>query len=260
MLYWVYENWVHSKAMIHLGSCSFCNHGNGLHSDADSEYGWWLGPFDDFETALNKANGTGQPDVRGCKVCGVENYIDTAKEISFTMRAMSVAEQSLGKEREWVVVGDLAGVDLSLSWLKYIGHSDEGPLYDPRYGVGFDIKPNADIVAYDVRFVFFDIWEKHLVTWKATEAVDVACGKRHSAAVIVWDDYKLGTSWRSLHDDYQTCLVYVEQVRLKDGSIDKNHIDQIVEVVRDSSVQFGKGRVRVDGRRRVYNVQYVNTE
>lgn len=262
MLYWVYANWMQNRARVHLGSCGFCNHGAGIHSVADNESGQWLGPFDDFDTALREAKDVGQLDVRSCRVCRAGNSHGIEESIPPTMRASVKMEDFLGKEREWVFVRDPMVVDLRFSSVEYIDRSHEGQTIEPRYAVGFAMEPKADIVAYDVRFVFFDIWEKHLTTWQATETIDIPRNEWRSVVVLVWDYCKVGASWLSLHEKYQTCLVYVQQIRLKNGSIVKNHTDQILDVVRYSSAQFGKSTVpvRIDGRRTVHNAQYVNTK
>lgn len=259
MSYWVYENWVHSKAMIHFESCGFCNHGYGIHADADDgENGQWLGPFDDRDAAWYVAKNTGQLDVRNCKVCYTDNNHNTERDAFFKMHGEIVIEKSLEQEREWIVVRGFANVDLSIGWIKYYDHSDNVPkeLYNPRYAIDFSINPKADIVAYDVHFIFFDVWEKHITTWQATETTDIVCDKWHSALIIVWNEYKLGTSRRMLHEDYQTCIVYVNQVRLKNGSILKNHLDQVIEVASRASVPFGGSTVRIDRRRTVNEAQY----
>ena len=48
MAYYIYENWQagRHKAVIHHGSCSFCNYGQGLNKgNYDPEHGEWHGPY-----------------------------------------------------------------------------------------------------------------------------------------------------------------------------------------------------------------------
>ncbi len=67
--YYVYENWVaEKKAVIHFGSCSFCNQGKGTHPDSSTRNGRWLGPFTSFLSAEKAAKDTGR-QVRTCKKC-----------------------------------------------------------------------------------------------------------------------------------------------------------------------------------------------
>ena len=69
MRYWVYENWTHDKAIIHEESCSYCNHGHGIHGGASVRNGQWHGSFADRAVAEAKAKATGRSEVRGCKSC-----------------------------------------------------------------------------------------------------------------------------------------------------------------------------------------------
>lgn len=67
--YFVYENWAaEDKAVIHFGSCSFCNQGKGIYPDSSTRNGRWLGPFTTYVSAKKAAEETGKP-VRSCKKC-----------------------------------------------------------------------------------------------------------------------------------------------------------------------------------------------
>lgn len=67
--YFVYENWAaEKKAVIHFGTCSYCNQGQGVHVNAGTQNGRWLGPFASFSSAEKAAKETGKP-VRSCRIC-----------------------------------------------------------------------------------------------------------------------------------------------------------------------------------------------
>jgi hypothetical protein len=53
MNYWTYENWRARghRAMVHAGSCAFCNHGKGLAGGTRADNGKWHGPFDSLTSA-----------------------------------------------------------------------------------------------------------------------------------------------------------------------------------------------------------------
>jgi F-type H+-transporting ATPase subunit beta len=53
MDYWTYENWRARghKAVVHLGTCRFCNQGQGLSGGTRQDNGKWHGPFDSLEKA-----------------------------------------------------------------------------------------------------------------------------------------------------------------------------------------------------------------
>jgi hypothetical protein len=67
--YWVYENWTHKRAIIHEAECSFCNYGEGMHGKSSNRNGCWHGPIPSLEIAEQKANATGQEEVRRCQIC-----------------------------------------------------------------------------------------------------------------------------------------------------------------------------------------------
>ena len=70
MRYYVYENWTaEHKAVIHKGTCRYCNEGQGCQENSlGNKNGKWHGPFDSFEKAGSAAENTGRP-VRPCSRC-----------------------------------------------------------------------------------------------------------------------------------------------------------------------------------------------
>lgn len=71
MKYWVYENWLHNRAIIHKSDCSFCNEGKGRHPNKkyNSQRGHWLGPFKDKLEAQTVASRTKKEEVHDCGHC-----------------------------------------------------------------------------------------------------------------------------------------------------------------------------------------------
>lgn len=63
MNYWVYENWTaEKKAVIHVGSCAFCNDGKGTGRNLlGNKNGKWHGPFDLLDESEAAALKTGRP-------------------------------------------------------------------------------------------------------------------------------------------------------------------------------------------------------
>ena len=68
MSYYVYEDDVTSMSKVHLGTCSFCNHGRGM-KDTRLPDSRWHGPFPDYESAMAAAVATGKRDVGECGHC-----------------------------------------------------------------------------------------------------------------------------------------------------------------------------------------------
>lgn len=69
MAYWVYENHVHNKAVVHESSCSACQDGRGVHDTGETPASRWLGPFPVYSSAATAATATGKKNVRDCSRC-----------------------------------------------------------------------------------------------------------------------------------------------------------------------------------------------
>lgn len=67
--FWVYENWTQRYASIHLGTCSYCNHGRGIHAGSSRDNGEWHGPYETAGEAWAKAHRTGRDSIRACGAC-----------------------------------------------------------------------------------------------------------------------------------------------------------------------------------------------
>jgi len=68
MRYYIYENWTaKNKAVIHRGTCGYCNEGSGCHSNPlGNRNGKWHGPFDSLEEAKKAAVKTGRTIQQHC--------------------------------------------------------------------------------------------------------------------------------------------------------------------------------------------------
>ena len=69
MSFWVYENWVRDKAIVHRASCAFCNDGNGLHGSRQTKSSTWHGPFETGADALDVAKSCRRTRTDGCSAC-----------------------------------------------------------------------------------------------------------------------------------------------------------------------------------------------
>ena len=66
--YWVYADEPTDKALVHLGTCGYCNHGAGLRRSRLSD-NRWVGPFETEEEAMEMAVLTGLSEVRRAACC-----------------------------------------------------------------------------------------------------------------------------------------------------------------------------------------------
>jgi hypothetical protein len=69
MSYFVYENWVRDKAIVHKAACAFCSNGNGLHGSRLTKSSTWHGPFDSTADALAIAKSCNRTRTEGCEKC-----------------------------------------------------------------------------------------------------------------------------------------------------------------------------------------------
>lgn len=69
MEYYIYENWRHKKAVIHLAECVCCNQGKGFHAGSTDINGQWLGPFKSKQEAELAAKKTKRKTISCCSRC-----------------------------------------------------------------------------------------------------------------------------------------------------------------------------------------------
>ena len=73
--WWIYENWravPGGEAIVHNGSCPWCNHGRGIHwkrLKTSDENGRWHGPYPTKNEALAQAQRLRRRETRSCKYC-----------------------------------------------------------------------------------------------------------------------------------------------------------------------------------------------
>jgi len=67
--FFVYENWVLSKAITHRADCPYCEDGNGLHGTRTTKSTTWHGPYKRAEEARNKARSCRRERTEDCKFC-----------------------------------------------------------------------------------------------------------------------------------------------------------------------------------------------
>jgi len=68
IMYTVYFNVPHDKAIVHKSACSFSNDGEGINRDASRNIDGWM-TFDDRDRAFLAAYKTGANEVRSCLKC-----------------------------------------------------------------------------------------------------------------------------------------------------------------------------------------------
>ena len=69
MGYFVYENWVRSKAITHRAECPYCKEGDGLHGTRTTQSSTWHGPYPTMSEAHAKAKSCNRERTDDCQFC-----------------------------------------------------------------------------------------------------------------------------------------------------------------------------------------------
>lgn len=74
MSYFIYENWQAGphKAVLHFGSCGFCNNGRGLAGGSDPKHGEWHGPIASLTEARAKQKGMRVETRKECRCISLQ--------------------------------------------------------------------------------------------------------------------------------------------------------------------------------------------
>lgn len=67
--WWIYENFLHDKALIHYCKCPHCNDGKGKTGKSYGKHDIWHGPFATKDEALSKARKLVRNETRICAFC-----------------------------------------------------------------------------------------------------------------------------------------------------------------------------------------------
>lgn len=101
-----------------------------------------------------------------------------------------------------------------------------------RYVANYTLKSTKDIVAYEIRFVVFDVYDEHMTNLVANEIVDIKAGSPVS-------DYGI---WRILSEndasEALSSIAYISRVRTSDGMIYTADNTAIADYLSSFSVSF----------------------
>jgi len=67
--WWVYENTLHDKAIIHYWKCSHCNNGKGKTGKSSGKFDLWHGPYDTIDEVKEKTIQLRKSETRICSFC-----------------------------------------------------------------------------------------------------------------------------------------------------------------------------------------------
>jgi hypothetical protein len=78
MEYYVYENRIIDKAIVHRADCSFCKDGKGIHGRNTTNSSTWHGPFDTAGEALANAKSQKRDRTDFCSRCSPTQQVPRA--------------------------------------------------------------------------------------------------------------------------------------------------------------------------------------
>jgi len=114
MTYWVYENIPLRRTRVHLGSCSFCRDGYGIHGGGKRPTGAWFGPFLTLREAQELAASRKRLDNQRCQEC-LPTSEEEATEDDATMEATVLSPLKSPDAYSWDKEEELR-CSLSLRW------------------------------------------------------------------------------------------------------------------------------------------------
>lgn len=142
-----------------------------------------------------------------------------------------VLNKNSSLSREWITIHDNA---LPISFSDTIGiksvyqSSDRSGGY--RYQSSFSLEAKEPISAFEVRFLLFDLWGKHIKTLSFTEISDFENSK-----LFVGE-------WRAYNEnevsEYYASIAYIARVRTQSGKILEGNASTVLEEARKFSKKF----------------------
>jgi hypothetical protein len=113
-------------------------------------------------------------------------------------------------QRRWVVLNDsTSGVRITRAGIATVWADDR-----LTFKSGGALVAEADVSAIEVRFLLFDMWDRHIVTLSGNGIHDLQAGETLDLATVgPW------RAWLNAVQKYLTCVIFVAHVRLEDGRV-----------------------------------------
>ena len=156
----------------------------------------------------------------------------TGGSIQTTLGYGITLNEKSGLQREWITVHNDLPVDIvDTAGIKTV--YDQGRLSgEYAYKAKYSLSMKQPVVAFQVRFLLFDIWGNHVKTLSDTEIIDVAAGETKTQ----------DSSWRLYSEneasEYYASIAYVATVRLASGQVLKANPEPVLAEARKFSAKF----------------------
>lgn len=142
-----------------------------------------------------------------------------------------ILNQGSSLEREWLTVHDPAS-PLALPGTigiktTYVSERSVGTY---EYAAIFAAEASEPIVAFEIRFLLFDVWGNHLTTLSMTEIVDFVGPKEMSGTWKVYSENEVSK--------YYASIAFVARARTKGGRVFEANLAPVLEEARKLSRKF----------------------
>ena len=145
--------------------------------------------------------------------------------IAFDLGYGIIVNEGSSIKRSWIVVND---PELPVSLTSYDGLETVYVDRDWQFRADYNVEVREPILAYEVRFIPFNIWGERGTTLSATEIKDFAAGKQRMDGV-----------WNYLSESdavqHYGSVAFIAQVRLADGSLQQADLDAVLDAARSFS-------------------------
>lgn len=127
-------------------------------------------------------------------------------------------------QRRWVVLNDsTSGVRISRAGIATVWADDR-----LTFKSGGALVADAGVSAIEVRFLLFDMWDRHIVTLSGNGIQDLQAGESLDLAKIgPW------RAWLGAVEKYLTCVIFVAHVRLEDGRVWSFDVDSLLPEISE---------------------------
>lgn len=140
-----------------------------------------------------------------------------------------VLNKNSSLNREWITVHDES---LPITISSTIGvktiYESAGRSGDYLYKTGFSLQAKEPITAFELRFLLFDLWGKHIKTLSFTEVSDFTGSKDFVGSWKVFNENEVS--------EYYASIAYLARIRTQSGRV----VEANPVVVLDEARKFSK--------------------
>lgn len=135
-------------------------------------------------------------------------------------------------QREWITVHNDLPVDIINTAGIKTAYQQERVSGNYVYKANYSLSLKEPVVAYEVRFLLFNIWGNHVKTLSDTDVIDLKAGETKTQDSS-WNLYSENEA-----SEYYASIAYVATVRLASGQVLKANPEPVLAEARKFSAKF----------------------